>query len=641
MLLCIAVASGTILTLTFDRGAGLPARLCMGTAIGLALLATVGFAFGWWLGLNPASIDAAAVMMLLPWLLLFSRGHRESLRSELHSAVHALTHPRPSELLLFLPFFGLTVLLGLIFSRAMFTRADGIYTGVTNNLGDLPFHLQVISSFAYGQNNQAEDPTFAGVRFGYPFMADYLSAMLARLGASLQMAMWLPNMLLALSFIGLLVHWTKDLTGSRMAAWIAPLLVLFNGGFGWWQIFQDVRNSDHGLLPLLANLPHDYTITQGVPDAMYRWGNSLTTLLVPQRSILFGLPLALFICQRWWSVIRDQESRSSGNGSFSRTMVAAGVTAGMLPLIHAHTFLVVMVVGVCLAAIFGRLWRKWMVFYATSLLVAAPELVWLSHTSAANTRAFFAWSTGWDHGTHNAVWFWFVNTGLFIPILIIALIQGLKNGSRKILLFYAPFFLCFIVPNLVRLAPWMWDNIKILFYWYIASVPLVAGGLARWLEEQTNPRRRWVAAGLLVLLCLSGGLDVLRVITHAEDNREFDTNDIVIAKVISDVARPNAVVLDAPNYASPIFLTGRRCLLGYPSWSWSRGLDYGKRETDIRKMYAGGLDAEQLLQQYRVEYALVSLGKTGSLEVSETFWKHYRRIATVDGYRLYKIGNDQ
>jgi hypothetical protein len=61
-------------------------------------------------------------------------------------------------------FLSLAALLGLTFEHAMFTRADGIYTGVENNVGDLPFHVQAINSFAQGQNTQIEDPTFAGVR---------------------------------------------------------------------------------------------------------------------------------------------------------------------------------------------------------------------------------------------------------------------------------------------------------------------------------------------------------------------------------------------------------------------------------------------------------------------------------------------
>ena len=67
-------------------------------------------------------------------------------------------------------------------------------------------------------------------------------------------------------------------------------------------------------------------------------------------------------------------------------------------------------------------------------------------------------------------WFWLKNTGLFIPLLIVALVWKPDNYlvPRRLLLFYLPFTLCFIVPNFVKLAPWVWDNVKMFFYWWIA-----------------------------------------------------------------------------------------------------------------------------------------------------------------------------
>ena len=93
---------------------------------------------------------------------------------------------------------------------------------------------------------------------------------------------------------------------------------------------------------------------------------------------------------------------------------------------------------------------------------------------------------------HNIVWFWFVNTGLFIPLLVVCLAwRGKFALPPRLLKFYAPFLLCFIVPNLVKVAPWIWDNIKVLFLWYVASVPLVAWLLARWWQQRSA--FRWLA----------------------------------------------------------------------------------------------------------------------------------------------------
>src|SRR5262249_36841906 len=155
---------------------------------------------------------------------------------------------------------GMAILLGLVFGRAAYETPNGIFTGVRNNLGDLPLHLQVISSFAQGQNIPPQDPTFAGVRFAYPFMVDFFTAMLARAGADVISAMWMQNMILALSLVGMLHHWTLLLTRDPLAGLIAPLLVIFSGGLGWAWIMHDLSNSEGGLFSLLGHLPNNYTI---------------------------------------------------------------------------------------------------------------------------------------------------------------------------------------------------------------------------------------------------------------------------------------------------------------------------------------------------------------------------------------------
>src|SRR5205807_719710 len=207
--------------------------------------------------------------------------------------------------------------------------------------------------------------------------------------------------------------------------------------------------------------------------------------------------------------------------------------------------------------------------------------------------------------------------------------------TRRLLMFYLPFSLFFVVSNMMKFAPWIWDNIKILFYWYIASVPLVAYVLAHWLSRKS--RLRWVAAGLLATLLLAGALDIWRVITNTTQYLEFDRNGIATANLIAQVAAPQAVVLHAPVYNSPLFLTGRRSLLGFPGWMWSRGLDSSQREHDIRSIYSGKPEAVTLLERYRVDYVLVGPQELASFPVNEPFWSHYPLMSDIGGYHLYKV----
>jgi hypothetical protein len=648
LLLIIAIFSGTLLTFLFDRTAPFSARLCMGACIGLAILAWTGFLFSLALGMSAASLALATASTCLPALLLLRRDFRKmyanSARIASQRVGSALRSRDRATIASVIFYFAITILLGLVFGRAAFEKSGGIYTGVMNNLGDLPLHMQVIASFAQGNNFPPQDPTFAGARFAYPFLCDLLTAMLVRAGADVITAMWLQNMALALSLTGLMHYWTWRLTRSRLAGLIAPLLVLFSGGLGWTWVLMELHNSEGGLLTLLSQISHDYSIGM---SPLFRWGNSLTTLFVPQRSILFGMPLAIVIFIQWWDTINDRASETTSLGTQPATqeitaearksLISAGLIAGMLPLIHAHTFLVVMGVGACLALLFRSLWREWLWFFAAASALALPQVLWLSGSGTIQTESYLGWHVGWDHGDANVLWFWFVNTGFFIPVLLAALLCRSRwfKIPRKLFLFYVPFLFCFILPNLIKVAPWVWDNIKVLFYWYIASVPLVAWLLAgAW--QQRKSWWRWAAAGLLASMMLSGMLDVLRVVEEASDYQEFDPQGIEIARYISRQTPPHAVVLHAPTYNTPVFLTGRRSLLGYEGWMWSRGLKYPQRSADIQSIYSGSPDAERLIRQYHIQYVLVGPAELATGKVNESFWAQQHKVSESGPYRLYQ-----
>jgi hypothetical protein len=669
LLLAIAIFGGTLLTFLFDRNAPRGARLCMGACIGMVLMATVGFLLALVLGLGAASITLSAVILLLPGLLLVNPERRAVIQSAMRSPTSSAQRSSTAGIGYLAFYLAIAILLAMVFNRAAFERSDGIYTGVMNNLGDLPLHLQIINSFAQGHNLPPEDPTFAGVRFAYPFMVDFFAAMLVRAGAGVIFAMWLQNMVMAMALVGLLHYWTVLLTRNRLAGVIAPLLVLFSGGMGWWLLFSE--SSSDGFFAMLGSLQHDYTI---VPNSILRWGNSLTTLFVPQRSILFGMPLAITIFCQWWLAVSQQEDiqafsappassfeqpnvantkptksrkKTSRKAAalpqpdppsfYLRRMLAAGLCAGLLPLIHAHTFLVVMAAAACLALIFRSRWRSWLYFFVVALVVSAPEILWLANTGGVNARSYLGWQPGWDHDTHNVIWFWFVNTGLFIPLLIIALAwrRGALKLPKRVIWFYVPFIFCFLIPNLIKVAPWVWDNIKVLFLWYVASAPLVAWVLAKWWQQRSFVR--WLAPLVLATLLLAGALDVLRVVSEASEYQEFDAQGIAVASLISAQTSPRSLVLHTPTYNSPVFLTGRRSLLGYPGWMWSRGLDYSERSADIQRIYLGVPEADTLLQKYHVDYVLVGPMELASFKVNEQFWSKYKPLSQAGAYRIYKI----
>ena len=669
LLALFVVISAGLLTYLFDPQAKLESRLSAGACVGFALLGLVGFGFASLAGsLTPPVIFLTVGVLAAPFALLRNESLRARAQFDWVDAVARLRRAaslrdRRVTINAVLSLL-ILLLLWLVFRQACFERGGEIYTGVDNNLGDLPFHLGTISGFVRGENYPPEHTEYAGARLTYPFLIDFIAAVFARAGVSLRGSLLLENTVLAFALFGVLKRWAEELTGDFRVALVAACLVFLSGGLGWWMFLSDA--GEHGFFGTLMNLPRNYTMT----GSLYRWGNSLTVLFVPQRSLLLGLPLFLVVATLWWQVVNGEDEevkrqKAKGNKSAKRArrekihsddvatviapsippdklaerrMIAAGAIAGLLPLAHAHGFAVLMMVGACLALLFRR-WRLWLIFFSVASLLALPQMWWVTRGSAMQAESFFGLQYGWDRGDINVLYFWFANTGVFIPLLVAAVVWRARDGAqlvpRHLLLYYLPFTLCFIIPNTVKLAPWIWDNIKVIFFWYVASAPLVALMLVHFWGGRGV--RRAAACVLFFTLVFAGALDVCRVVRRSGEQKIFTAGGIAFGQMVEGRTDPHSRVLHAPIYNHPALLSGRRSLMGYPGHLWTHGIDYRAREADIKRIYAGGANANSLLAKYNVDYVVVSPHERAMMTVNENFFSQHEKIGEVGAHRLYKI----
>lgn len=658
LLALLVTLSGTVATYLYDDDAPIAARLCAGGALGLAALGLVSFVVASFIGLSGAAIVFSTAICCSPLALLTDSATSKQLRQDIERAWNTSRNCflRPDLKLVgyFLFYAVVTIVLWRVFSRAVIEDQDGLSTGLLNNFGDLPFHISVITSFAFGNNFPPEDPTYAGVRFTYPFISDFVSAVFVRCGADLRQSMFIENFILGISFVGLVHRWALVMLRDSLAAIITPLLVLLNGGFGFTMLYSKAITNKGGLFGVLMDLPPSFTV---IPETTWRWGNAISALLIPQRGFLMGLPLATIAFTQWWlattkerradvasktrvtgktKVVHHEETQSRFPIA-TRRMIAAGVAAGLLPLVHAHSFVVVMAMAGCLALIKIH-WREWITFFVVASAIAIPQLLWSTMNSAVDASSFFAWEVGWDHGTENPIWFWFKNTGLFIPLIFAAVLIKINDYvvPRRVLLFYLPFTLCFIIPNFVKMAPWIWDNIKVLYYWWLASAPIVALLLAKLWRQ--GPVQRLVAAVLFVVVTLSGALDVAGIALRSKDKYQvFSDEGLRFAEVVKEQTQSRSLVIHAPVHNTPVFLTGRRSLMGYPGHIWTHGLEFVRREGEIKRIYLGSPDADQLLRDYGVEYAVVGPHERTVVPINEAFFSKFQKVGEVGEYTLYKI----
>ncbi|MGE0132877.1 MAG: hypothetical protein AB7U82_32765 [Blastocatellales bacterium] len=623
----LAVANGALLTLPVIEKTSPQTRIAVGSVIGIAILSWIAFLTALPLGLNATSIGTtvAILIMVLVIQLRFigldriMAGLREFKASKTGVVYYAAW----------------TALLAWLFARVVMFYPDGLHTAPANNYGDLPFHFSAITSFAYGENLPPQNPIFAGMKFTYPFLIDFLTAFFIRCGADWRSAFFVENIALSLALVRLIETLTLKIFKNSAAARLAPVIFLFNGGFGFINFFRDFSAQGGALMDFAAHMPNTFTmnadLTLESSKIPLRWGNVFTTLLIPQRSMLFGLPLVAMIITLWWMSFREESDAKTRR----RYLLSAGILAGLLPMLHAHGFFSVMIASAPMALLFWSL--DWGAFFAPVAILAAPQAWYLSGTQIRN-QLFKPLEKWWEAGDANPLLFWMINAGIFILLLLSALLIRKITNSRQAL-FYLPFALWFIIPNFVALAPWTWDNIKMLVYWSLASTPFVAAALAYLFTRRFVVARAAVLV-LFVALTFSGALDVTRALSPAENVVLFGQVELEVAALLREKTPPRALILHAPIHNSVVALSGRQSVMGYPGHLWTHGIPFESRQNDVTTIYKGGAQMIEPLSRLGVDYVVIGPAERGQLEVNEnSFANSYPLVIDHAGYRIYRVRN--
>src|SRR5712692_393229 len=472
--------------------------------------------------------------------------------------------------------------------QAYILKPEGLWAGYINIWGDWAAHLTFAGSFAYGHNFPPQYPIDPGNNLGYPFMIDFLAANLVPLGTSLPSA-----------------------------------LVLTSG--------------------VLAHLPREYTLDR---DLNFQWLNPVLAYLVPQRSTVFGFSLALIVLVLVWLAVRERGGWTA--------FLFPGVVAGLMPAFHVHAYGTV----VALAAFWAVFnWRKeWLAYFIPALALAIPVLVWMwppvNNNACAGGSAIHGYclELGWLSYTDwqrdgfiyfpvDFVWFWIKNLSLFIPLLIAAhFIQ--RTFPVAFAKWFAPMWLWFLVPNVVVLQPWDWDNTKFFIFWALLGSIVVGGFIAAIIRR--GRVGVLIAATLLILLGLSGALDLARASDVSVSSYEFtDTKGLQVADWVRQNTRYDAVFAVADEHNSPIpTLGGRRVMSGYPGWLWTYGLhDFYKKQADEAAILRGDQNTADLVDRYGVNYVLIGPQELApSRAASQAYWQQHGTLVYSNGeYFVYRV----
>ncbi len=513
--------------------------------------------------------------------------------------------------------FGLRwILLG---STLLTLDSHGLEAGHVHVWGDWAHHLSDATCFAFADNFPPLHPRFAGRPHAYHWLSSLTVAAMIRLGLSPVRAMPLHSVvfltLTTLAVFGFARRLTRD---ASMAA-LALVLFMVGGGLGW---LLTLRHALAAAQPAEAfwSGPWDATAQW---DGNFRWLDTIFAYLVPQRPVLYGLPLAMLALSLLWDGVRE--------GRWSDFAIA-GLAAGVMPFANLGAMLALALLTPFLFLTFPR--RGWLLFFALWAALALPVFL-LERGGGA--LSFIRPQVGWIAAPDPWWFFWLKNLGAFAPLLLWALFdpEVLPRPGRR---FLWPFMAIFVIANLMLFQPWDWDNTKILIYWYLASSILVAATLVR-LWRSSGFATRALLGVVVLSLVSSGALSNLNQMLGRDRHLLLTTNEVQVAEAVRRATPPHALILTGLQHNHPVpVLAGRRVVMGYPGDLWSTGIDGTSRERDVRAIYALAPGWERTLAGYGIDDVVIGPWERENFHPDEAgFAARFPRIVDRPPYAVFQV----
>lgn len=562
----------------------------------------------------------------------------------------------------------------VLFAHTLFTQDGAIASSFATVWADWSQHATTASSFAFGGNLPPTNPVFSGTPLLYPFLPDFQSGMLLTLGTGITAALAVPSALFCVAIVLLVVSLGRRLTGSVAVGVLAVAMCMLGGGLGIEGLYWDACNP-HGhaaaaaqcapsrfvtdpiaavgtAAHTVANIPGTIAAQPRPYDALeagqsapldnVQWYTPMLAWWLPQRPFLLGFAAVLCV---FLLVVATRGDPRPQWGAF----VVAGLLCGVLPLVHVHSFIALLLVLPVMAVIWRR--TEWLALLVVAVVLATPRLVQLAHGEhgAVGLGNNFPWlEPGWMSQAvpivaaqrqgigltpvANAVtgglralvtpewWgFWFVNCGIVLPVMAILGVATLSRrapqesplhrAARRVtgvvpddlLRFCLPFLVIFALCNLVVFQSWDWDNTKLFAYWYFGASLLIAALVVHWWHSG------WWRATLgtlaFVSVIMTGTVVMLRFLpwTPAQGSSPGpyawqsvgpyvweSAEERSLAAQVEQRTAPDAVILTLGRHNDPLMtLAGRRTVVGYTGWLWSYGIDYRGRQSQVAAMYQG------------------------------------------------------
>jgi hypothetical protein len=466
------------------------------------------------------------------------------------------------------------------FAWLLFNDGGVMRTANAYNYGDLPLHITYIEFFARGAHFWPANPIFTGEPLRYPIGMDLWNAVLLQLGVPVAF-------------------------GLKATGLIASLLL----GVALWRW--------GGALGLLA-----FTLSGGVEIGGLSWLNLFLSLFVTQRGFLFALPAGLVLLHSW----RARILRRSGPGL---PPWVEGLLWGALPLFHLHSFLFVSVIlGLWTIARGG--WPGTLRAFGVAVLPATLGV--LAVTDGLRAASLVGWAPGWVIGDRSVALFLAKNFGLLLPLAVALGVFGLKRRIPEWRLCVLPSLAIWLGLFFVKLAPWAWDNTKVMVWCFVLLLPALGDLMSRFsISLRSLILVAWLAPGAVTV---AGATLVLRHDLDVYDIGERSTVCRIVARLPPDVR-----VAARPTFNHPAALCGQAVVEGYAGHLWSHGIDAGRVDADLHRLMLGEPGWRAAAKRLQARYLYWGRAERAEFPGSSQAWAEAPPLAEGDWGRLYALAD--
>lgn len=469
------------------------------------------------------------------------------------------------------------------------------------NFGDLSMHIQYIRHMASGAAFWPQNPEYAGELLRYPLGMDLYNALWEVLGVPTDSHLFAVGLVMTVVAVVLLHRWMR---------WWGVGAFFLNGGFSNWQCLWKGRIYDF--------------------QNQAAWKNFFLSLWITQRGFLFAVPAGAYVIKTITDHIIGERALTK-NERWICIMLWSG-----LAWFHLHSFFIVTLVIAIFMVVYKKVRTMTGVFVP---VVLCGSLFVIFSTDSFARAGVIHIQMKWLAGQQNVFTFWLVNLGPWIFLWVATLVMLLKKPFPRLLPIAIALSALFIVFTVVMLAPWAWDNIKILLWIYL---------LMAWLIWKTWVSRLSALTGFVIgsVVFFSGAVSLVSSLPgNATGTQLYRAEELWESKTALRNLPENSVLAVSPDPNHPAMFWGAKVAAGYPGHLWSHGIRSSERERKLDALLKGRDDWPSLAREIKATHIYWGENEKRKYGAFNPQWrsrlKNISPSSRIEVYELQRFQNTQ